>query len=76
MRSISVIVSIVALSTFASALPALAAIKTVTQRPTTQSLPAGHAVLFNDGQCPAGQIAKFVHKEKSGQLKKSCVHSN
>lgn len=76
MRSIGFVTSIVVLSIFAGALPALAAIKTVTQRPTTQSLPAGHAVLFNDGQCPAGQIAKFVHKEKSGELKKSCVHSN
>jgi hypothetical protein len=76
MRSISLVTSIVVLSAFASALPALAAIKTVTQKPTTQSLPAGHAVLFNDGLCPAGQIAKFVHKEKSGNLKKSCVHTN
>jgi hypothetical protein len=76
MRSISLVTSIVVVSAFASTLPALAAIKTVTQRPTIQSLPAGHAVLFNDGQCPSGQIAKFVHKEKSGQIKKSCVHSN
>jgi len=76
MRSIGVVISIVVLSAFAGAVPALAAIKTVTQRPTTQSLPAGHAVLFNDGQCPSGQIAKFVHKEKSGELKKSCVHMN
>ncbi|WP_348631012.1 DUF6719 family protein [Rhizobium sp. BK418] len=64
------------LSMLATASHALAGIRTVTQRPTTQSLPAGHAVLFNDGQCPAGQIAKFVHKQKSDGLKKSCVHLN
>ncbi|MBB3657302.1 hypothetical protein FHX15_002534 [Rhizobium sp. BK650] len=74
MRSISLITSVVVVSMLAGALPALAAIKTVTQRPTLQSLPAGQAVLFNDGHCPGGQIAKFAHKQKSNELKKSCVH--
>ena len=57
-----------------AAAPAYAQTKTVTTKPTPQSIPAGRSVLYNDGKCPPGQIARYTKSQRKEQMGRKCVH--
>ncbi len=48
--------------------------KTVTTKPTVDSIPAGRSVLYNDGKCPTGQIARYTKSRYKEQMGRKCVH--
>ncbi|WP_105372643.1 DUF6719 family protein [Neorhizobium huautlense] len=54
--------------------PAYAQNKTVTTKPTVDSIPAGRSVLYNDGKCPTGQIARYTKSRYKEQMGRKCVH--
>lgn len=57
-----------------AATPAYAQSRTVKIQPTLQTLPPGRAVLFDNGKCPAGQIARYARSKMKDQISIRCVH--
>lgn len=51
-----------------------AATKTVTTKPTAATMTPGEPVLYDDGSCPAGMIAKFTKAKRNNNISKKCVH--
>ncbi|WP_312472731.1 DUF6719 family protein [Rhizobium sp.] len=48
--------------------------KTVTAKPTAETMAPGESVLFDDKKCPAGMIAKFTKAQKRPSVSRRCVH--
>ncbi|MFK0333156.1 DUF6719 family protein [Rhizobium sp. NPDC090275] len=73
-RSLLLSLSCACLLLLAGASTSFAAIKTVTAKPTVESMAPGESVLFDDKKCPAGMIAKFTKAQKRTQMNRKCVH--
>ncbi|UWU16246.1 hypothetical protein N2599_09810 [Rhizobium sullae] len=55
--------------------PAEAATKVVTQKPTVSSLAPGENVLYDDKRCPAGMIARYSKPKNRNEIRRGqCVH--
>lgn len=44
-----------------------------TTKPTLSTLEPGEAVLYDDGNCPSGQVAQFARRSGQAQMRRSCV---
>ena len=73
-RSILVLMFTSLLLAAASSAPASAATRTVTSKPTLESLEPGQAVLYDDKKCPSGMIAKYRKAPKRSSISRTCVH--
>jgi hypothetical protein len=73
-RPLLLSLSCACLLSLAGASTSFAAIKTVTAKPTAETVAPGESVLFDDKKCPAGMIAKFTKAQQRPSVSRRCVH--